>query len=124
MRLRDGEFVPSLVIETHQISPEALRAQRQAELKDIAEYRARRLQAYKEWSDPVKRAERIEKAQEELRIAKEIWEEMLAQDLNKLEMHMPSEVDKFENKILVRVLEKASNRKPWWRRMIDWLKGN
>lgn len=123
MRVRDGEFIPSLIIETHQISPEALRAQRLAELKDIAEYRARRLQSYKNWSDPVKRAERIQKAQEELIAARKIWADMLTHDLKKLEMHMPSDAEKFQNKIMVRVLEKASPYKPWWRRFWDWLTG-
>lgn len=40
-----------------QISPEAFKAQRMAELKDIAEWRARHLQYVKDWSDPVKRAQ-------------------------------------------------------------------
>ena len=38
------------------LSPEAQRAQRLAELKDIAEYKRRHLEAIKAWSDPNKRA--------------------------------------------------------------------
>lgn len=124
MRIREGEFVPSLVMEAYQINPEAVRAQRMAELKDIAEYRARRLQAIKDWSVAEKRETIQRKAQEELRIAKDLWTHMVAEDLNKLEMHMPSDADKFANKILVRVLEKATPHKPWWRKVLDWLTGN
>ena len=39
-----------------ELNPEYICAQRMAELKDLAEYRMRHLQAIKEWSDPVKRA--------------------------------------------------------------------
>lgn len=38
------------------ISPEAYRAQRMAELQQLANYRARKLKRYQEWSDPEKRA--------------------------------------------------------------------
>lgn len=38
------------------ISPEAMREQRMAELEQMAKYRALKLQQYKDWSDPVKRA--------------------------------------------------------------------
>lgn len=37
------------------ISPEAFKAQRMAELEQMARYRAMRLQHYKDWADPVKR---------------------------------------------------------------------
>lgn len=57
-----------------QLSPEVIRAQRQAELADLAKFRARHMQAYKDWTDPVKRAALIvkteaesEKAREEIR---------------------------------------------------------
>ena len=36
-------------------SPEAIKAQRQADLKGIAEWRQRKLHAYQDWADPVKR---------------------------------------------------------------------
>lgn len=39
------------------LSPEAYRAQRQAELEQMAKYRHMKLQIYKDWADPVKRAE-------------------------------------------------------------------
>jgi hypothetical protein len=39
------------------LSPEAIKAQLMAELKDLAEYRKRHLQAVMDWSDPVKRSE-------------------------------------------------------------------
>ncbi len=37
--------------EAHTISPEAFKAQRQAELADIAEFRRRRLTAIKKWGE-------------------------------------------------------------------------
>lgn len=40
-----------------QLSPEVQRAQRMAELEQLAKYRALKLQKIKDWSDPVKRAE-------------------------------------------------------------------
>lgn len=43
-------------IHTSQASQEAQRAQRMAELENLAKYRAMKIQQYKDWSDPVKRA--------------------------------------------------------------------
>lgn len=37
------------------ISPEAMKAQRMAELEQMAKYRSIRIQQYKDWSNPVKR---------------------------------------------------------------------
>ena len=38
------------------ISPEAQKAQVMAEMEQLAKYRAKRLQQYKDWSNPMKRA--------------------------------------------------------------------
>ena len=54
------------------IDPEVAKAQKMQELKDLAEWRARHLQQIKEWSDPVKRAERQAKTQAELQAAIEM----------------------------------------------------
>lgn len=45
------------------LSPDVIKAQRMAELAQIAKYRAEKLQKYKDWSDPVKRAEMIKEMQ-------------------------------------------------------------
>lgn len=49
--------LPGIYWHMDVISPEAFKAQRMAELKDLAEFRARHLKAIQDWSDPVKRAE-------------------------------------------------------------------
>lgn len=58
------------------ISPEALRAQRLAELNDLAEWRQRHLRQIKEWSDPEKREKKIAKAKAEEEAARKITVEM------------------------------------------------
>ena len=52
MRIED---VPGFYFHMEQISPEVRHAQRMAELKQMAAYRALRLQAYKDWADTEKR---------------------------------------------------------------------
>lgn len=48
--------IPGIYFSAFELSPETIKAQRLAELKDLAEYRQRHLKAIQDWSDPVKRA--------------------------------------------------------------------
>src|SRR4051812_47370010 len=110
VRLSESSFV----IKLDAISPEVERAQRMAELKDVAEYRARRLKAYQEWSDPIKRAQIQAKHAEELKQARESWDRQVAQDAKKLEMHMPKV--SFADRIMVRVIERPKVKPSLWQR--------
>lgn len=66
--MRTNEFTG--IYHMHEeLSPEAFKAQRMAELEQIAKYRAARLKQFQEWADPVKRAERQQQAAWELRDA-------------------------------------------------------
>ncbi len=83
--MREHDFYPAgYVSQFDQISPEAHRAQRMAELKSVAEWKARRLKEMQDWSDPVKRATRQAKLATELEEAKAIWAEMLEKDVASL----------------------------------------
>lgn len=55
MDMRNDSHFPSVIEQSMEMDPEVLRAQRMQEIKDLAEWRSRRLIAYKEWSDPKKR---------------------------------------------------------------------
>ena len=59
-----------------QLNVETIRAQRMAELANIAAYRALRLQAYKDWSIPEKREKIQAIYKRELFDAKEIYKAM------------------------------------------------
>ena len=59
-----------------QLNVETIRAQRMAELANIAAYRALKLQAYKDWSDTEKREKLQASYRLELASAKEIYKAM------------------------------------------------
>lgn len=61
-------------------SAEAFRAQRMAELEQMAKYRALKLQQYKDWSDPIKRAAFQAKIKADEAIAKVELREMFKGD--------------------------------------------
>lgn len=95
-----------------QISPEAFKAQRQAELAAMAEYRQRHLQQVIEWSDPVKRAERL------LQYAKDE-----AEGRSKLK-DIPAEliaVRTKETPFTLGLTYKKPFKLSWWRKVINWL---
>ena len=119
MRIREHSI--GIVSQFDAISPEVERAQRMAELKNIAEYRARRLQAYRDWANPIKRAELQAKHQQELKQAREIWEAQLKEDHRRLQMHEPKTT--YAETISMRVLTKCPGKsKPWYQRLLDWFK--
>jgi len=68
---------PEFVIQADfQLPVETIRAQRMAELANIAAYRALKLQAYKDWSNTEKREKLQELYKRELYSAKEIYKAM------------------------------------------------
>lgn len=109
-----------IIIQHEAISPEVVRAQRLAELKDIAEYRARHLKAIQDWSDPVKR----KKIQDEHAAAERAArEEMAGKDID------PYRVRTVKNQTFIAPLTfkvtpivKPLLKRPWWRRLLDWFR--
>lgn len=90
------------------LSEETIRAQRLAELKDIAEWRAKRLQAIKDWSEPKAVAERAEKYQAGPIIKP-------PPRLEKLEFEpLPG--------ITLTPVIKSTKRRAWYVRLLRWLR--
>lgn len=119
MRVTDP--IPGIIHEARVMDIETLRAQRQQELKDIAEWRMRRLQQIIDWSDPVKREQRKAQAALEREQAEKIWAQQVAEDRTRLQMHEPKVP--FADRIMMTVITKApGSRIPWWRRLLAWLK--
>ncbi len=126
-----------IFIQHEAISPEVQRAQRMAELKDIAEYRARHLKYITDWSDPVKRA-KIQAEQAAAQAAarasldgkyiddyrvRKIAEGRFVNPgaIDRPRFHMgpiPERVSDFKITPLVKERPKLS----WWRRLLAWLK--
>ena len=68
---------PEIIIQADfQLPVETIRAQRMAELANIAAYRALKLQAYKDWSNTEKREKLQASYRLELASAKKIYEAM------------------------------------------------
>lgn len=91
-----------------ELDPEAFTAQRQAELRDLAEYRARHLREIMRWSDPVFRAQRKADAEHALLEARKIYETM--------EKRKDEDAQRWANLVRLRVLPPA--RRSRWK----WLK--
>ena len=108
--MRQSDFNPGIVIQHIELDPAVLRAQRMQELRDLAEWRHRRLNLIKEWSDPVKRAERQARFAEEHAAAQKIWAEQLEED------NKPSAQKPFFERIHVRPI---TNPRPlkWYQRL-------
>lgn len=103
-----------------QLSPEVMRAQRQAELENIAKYRAERLQFYLDWSDPEKRAKlQAEHAAGE----KAAREEMTGKYIDDYRVRT------VKNEVFLEGLQLKVNevsypppvKRTWWRRICDWV---
>lgn len=93
-------------------TPEAMKAQRQAELEQMAKYRSKRLQEYKDWSEPVKREakkEAFRKEEEKCRplMANIPAEQVAVQTGKRLEV----------TKMIFKPLPKLS----FWQKMKRWL---
>jgi hypothetical protein len=99
-----------------QASPEAMRAQRMAELKNLAEWRQRHLKELIEWSDPVKReAKKAQYAADE------------AAGREKLK-DIPAEFVAVRTGFniapvgwMVKLIHKPLPKLSWWRKLKHWL---
>lgn len=121
MRLTDP--VPGIIFEVQSISPEVERAQRLAELKDIAEYRQRHLKYIQEWSDPIKRAAKQAQYAKELEEAKIIFATQIAEDAKRWEMHKPLDKDRFAQYVAIRMLGKPPVKLKWYQKILAWFRG-
>lgn len=113
--MKDFWNLPQIGIyeDMHMASPEAIRAQRQAELKDLAEYRQRHLQAIKDWSIPEKRAAIIARTEAEKQTAVEICKTMPADLIAVRTGHRIT-----PTKIMFKPLPPKPSR---WQRFKSWL---
>lgn len=136
MRINDP--IAGIIIQYQAISHEAERAQRMAELKNIAEYRARHLKAIQDWSDPVKR----KKIQDEHAAAEKIARDQMAGELiddfrvrkveqgrfvNSGAMDSPRSTGSVNpmprvSDFKIKPIVKARPIRRWWRRILDWLR--
>lgn len=121
-------------MNVNQINPEVERAQRQAELKDMMEWRGRRLAAYKAWSQPEAVAERKAKHEAEAAAALELGQQMaivakqqmldkkLDEEMRKLDLGPKQIASEAMSKIkITRVIKPSAAKIPWWRRMLNRL---
>ncbi len=106
MRINETEGIYSMFED---LSPEVHRAQRLAELEQLARYRARRLAEYQAWSDPVQRMQiqinaRVEEAKARAEVAGKT-------------VYLPPRL-KLEERIEIIPLKKSSPKRSWWRRLL------
>jgi hypothetical protein len=104
-----------------QISPEAFKAQRMQELKDIAEWRQRRVAAYQAWSTPEAIAERKAKHEAAAPAALE-----LGRQLSAIAEHQIAEAKKDAPRLKLAGISVTPVIRPvrrtWWQRLLAWLK--
>lgn len=104
-----------------QLNPDVIRAQRIQELKDIAEWRARRMKAYREWVEPANVAYRQLKHEEDALAALERGKALaraaeLQMDIAKAER----DIRKAMAFKLTPFTKKASTKIPWWIRILNF----
>lgn len=106
---------PILFSEVHALSPETIRAQRMAELAQMAKYRRGKLQEYVDWSSPEKRDERIKKAQAEEMAARQMVSSKHE------EFARMFDLDDAQPMMIGRIITKTTE-KPWYQRIVSWIK--
>lgn len=103
-----------------QISPETFQAQRLQELRDVAEWRGRRIAAYKAWSDPKAIAERKAAHEKDAAAALERGQR-LAELARAQQQEVKESRPKLQGISVVTVLTPIP-RTSWWQRFLAWLK--
>lgn len=110
---------PGIHFNMFQLDPAVIRAQRQAELENIAKYRAQRLASYKKWSDPIegpKWREEIKKEEQECR--KEL--DKISADLIAVRTRPKNEPFPFEMKPLLKPTTQSAVTQTKWTRIKSW----
>lgn len=95
-------------------SPEAMRAQRMAELEQMAKYRSQKIQAYKDWSEKPEHREAMKaKVESEARDERRV--------VSAEAERFAKEFDEADKKQVgaVRPVYKPIKRN-WWQRLLDW----
>lgn len=118
--MKFNDLTPGIFSQFESLSPEVIKAQRMAELEAIAKYRAERLQAYIDWSNPEKRA----KLQAEHAAGEKAAREAMAGKFIDDYRVRTVKQDVFVGKLLpVKELLKPAPRLSWWQRLLEWLRG-
>lgn len=114
----DWKVVP-FIMQHQELSPDVIRAQRQAELKQIAAYRAHRMAAYAAWSNP--EAIALRKAEHEAAAAKalEAGKAMALQAREQIASKKEDELMKHEWK-LSPIMRTRAAKIGWWQRLVEW----
>lgn len=118
MSWRELEKPAGYVSIWRELSPEVIRAQRQAELAAIAEYRARKVQAYKDWADPEKREAMKKEAEEQQKSSRE---ELAGKYIDDYRVRTVKG-DTFIGKPLQMSAPytKVVPKQTWWQRLLAW----
>lgn len=119
--MRISEDYNISIFAQEQLSAEVIRAQRLAELEQLAKYRAQKLQKYKDWADPIKRAEMQAEYENERKIGVTILEDKNKELVNYEErLKYYQDIGIREGVKPLKVNEKApvkEKKKPWYRRI-------
>lgn len=120
--MRIGEDYNISIFAQEQLSIEVIRAQRMTELEQLAKYRAIKLQKYKDWADPIKRAEMQAEFEghkkEGLAILAAKDKELVDSVAERLKYY--ESIGVRENVKPLRITEKPTvveKKKPWYRRI-------
>ncbi len=120
--------IPGVLEQAFQLSPEAAKAQREAEMLNAHRYRAERMKQYKDWSDPEKRAQRLAQAAEEFEQAKKVWADEDFQKRREEQVKAFARASfPFAEQLKVTPIFKAAPTeasKPWYKRLLNHMKGS
>lgn len=119
--MKVSDLIPGYVSHFQQLDPEVIRAQRLQELKDVAEWRARRLQAYKDWADPEKREAMKAKVAKEMLDEREKLSGTFIDDYRVRTVRQDRFIDGLSERIKVTPIVKPLPKRKWWQRLLDWI---
>jgi len=117
--LKEPTF-PSVIEQAYQLSPEAAKAQREAEMLNAHRYREERMKVYKEWSTP----EAMKARQEEQAKAAPL---ALVRVVEEMKYRYEAKGPKHMEQIGVTEIIKAAPTKaskPWFKRLIAHMTGS
>ena len=103
------------------LSPEVIRAQRMAELEQMAKYRYAKMEAYRDWADPVKRAAMKMRAEAEALAARNKMAGKLVDDY-RVRPKDAWMLDDWHHKVLITPITKPVIKTRWYQFILDWFK--